>query len=130
MWTLDPDSGVDDTTADPPATEIFPRRVIGGVPARSRQAARNALVAATVDVGAPVSLAGGQDIFLDTSDDYGKTWTSRGSVTLSPTDRVTQPRWRSLGVMRAPGRLYRFTDFGATARIDGVDVTIEAGDGE
>jgi hypothetical protein len=130
LWTLDPNSGLDDTTSDPPTQQEFPRRVLGGVPARSRQAARNSLVAATINVGEPVGTTLGSTMELETSDDYGKTWVSRGQVAVSPGETYQQIRWRSLGVMRAPGRLFRFTDWGATARIDGVDVTVEAGDGQ
>jgi hypothetical protein len=129
LWTLDPNSGEDDSVADPPVRQSFARRVIGGVPMRTRQGARNSLVQATVDVGDPTTTGFGTSFYLDISDDYGKTWQDCGAQEIPAGSFGTEVMWRSMGVIRQPGRLFRFTDYGATARIDGVDVLVEPGNG-
>jgi len=59
---------------------------------------------------------------LSISDDGGKTWVSQGSQTLTSNDYRQELAWRSLGKMKAPGRLFRVEDTGSIARLEGLDL--------
>lgn len=61
-------------------------------------------------------------VTLETSDDNGRTWVSHGSLEINPDEWTFELVWRSLGVIQAPGRIFRFTDYGSLARVDGVDM--------
>lgn len=62
------------------------------------------------------------DILLEVSDDNGVSWVSAGTAAVNPEDWEQELVWRSLGRIKAPGRLFRFTDYNAVTRIDGVDM--------
>lgn len=61
-------------------------------------------------------------VTLEYSDDRGKSYTSAGSLTVPSEDYDFRVNWRSLGSYETPGRLFRFTDYGAMKRLDGVNV--------
>lgn len=61
-------------------------------------------------------------ISLETSDDNGRTWFNHGELSVNPTDWTLELVWRSLGIIQAPGRLFRFIEYGAMTRVDGVDM--------
>lgn len=61
-------------------------------------------------------------VSLETSDDNGRTWFSHGALEINPDEWSFELVWRSLGVIQAPGRIFRFTDYGALMRVDGVDM--------
>lgn len=65
-------------------------------------------------------------IQLRYSDDNGRTYTSAGTVIVQPGVFFTELRWRSMGLMRAPGRIFEFIDSGATVRIDGADARLDS----
>jgi len=67
--------------------------------------------------GEPTAVVG-----LEVSDDNGRTWGNMGFVQLVSGQWNTEVVWRSLGVIQAPGRVFRFTDYGSMTRIDGVDM--------
>jgi hypothetical protein len=58
---------------------------------------------------------------LTYSDDRGFSYADAGEITLTPEAYTQRVNWRSLGSMRAPGRLFRITDTGALKRIDGME---------
>ena len=59
------------------------------------------------------------------SDDGGRTWSRYHDVSLEPGNGRSRIEFRSLGRMRAPGRLWEFSDAGGLVRIDGVDSDVE-----
>jgi len=66
------------------------------------------------------------DVELEYSDDRGRSWISAGVITVAEGDYSARLHWQSLGLMDAPGRLFRFTDDGAIKRFD--DFEIEVGE--
>ncbi len=61
---------------------------------------------------------------LSFSDDQGKTFTDAEILTLTNGDFTQRLDWRSLGTMQAPQRIFKITDTGAIARIDGADAEV------
>lgn len=120
LWVLDPEYGVDDGEDFGAATTAFTRVITTGIPLRERQATTCDSVFVIAANGAPFT--GQESINLRTSDDNGKTWQDQGSVALTAGDFSQEITWRSLGKVTAPGRIFEFTDTGATVRIDSVDV--------
>ena len=116
LWTLDPEAGYDEGPFDGDNNENFTRTVTGGIPIRGRPSPRCNAVDLTASVGDP----GMTDtaIQLRYSDDNGRTWFSAGTVIVRPNVFSTELRWRSLGLMKAPGRIFEVIDTGATVRID------------
>jgi hypothetical protein len=43
-------------------------------------------------------------------------------LTVTPSDYSQEFAWRSLGLIRAPGRMFELSDNGAAVRIDGLDI--------
>lgn len=66
------------------------------------------------------------EVTLDTSDDQGRTFTSRGTLTVQGNPDQDY-RWQSLGQIGSPGRMFRITDNGVFARIDSLDMNDDAG---
>lgn len=120
LWGLNAEEGVDEHPD--PARQPLPylRKIVGGIPMRLRSTQAVGAAYVTADVGNP-QLAGA-GISLRTSDDYGKSWTAHGTVTVEPGNYDQEFVWRSLGLIRAPGRIFELTDNGATARIDSLDI--------
>jgi hypothetical protein len=126
LWSLDPTQGYDDNIDSTGDDVPVVRAVRGGIPFRGRHRSRTNGVWLTISNGAPVlPLAA---VTLRTSDDQGVTWQDRGSITVTPSDYNQQLYWRSLGLMRAPGRLFEFEDNGAMIRIDSADVDMSKDD--
>ena len=57
---------------------------------------------------------------LAVSDDRGTTYNSVGTLNTVAGDYSTRLNWRSLGKIKAPGRLFKITDYGALRRIDSI----------
>lgn len=122
LWVLDPSSGVDEGPLPGDALEPFTRAVTGGLPLRNRKSPRCNAVTLTMSTGDPdVTDARVQ---LRISDNNGRTYEDCGTVSVPPNNYFTEVRWRSLGLMRAPGRVFEFIDTGATVRIDGADAQL------
>lgn len=121
LWTIDPDKGYDDhPTQGDESPQAFTRVVVGGVPMRLRETQQVGAAYLTASVGSPQIT--GADITLRTSDDYGKTWQDHGTITIDPGDYTQELSWRSIGLIRAPGRIFELSDDGASVRIDSLDV--------
>lgn len=118
LWILDPTKGVDDNTDT--GQTAFSCRVTGGVPFSGRDNARCNAVTLTLSLGQP-SLTGAS-ITLSTSDDFGHNWTNHGAVTVAAGAYDATVEWRGLGLMKAPGRVFKFTDSGAVIRISRADI--------
>ena len=126
IWRLDPTSFIDNDFKNQT------RVTTGGIALRGRDMpAHNAMyltaskgqfdVASTLPATSPT-------VELEYSDDQGKTFTSAGVVTIEDGNFVQDVQWMSLGSMQAPGRVFRVTDVGAIARIDGADAEVEGED--
>lgn len=68
------------------------------------------------------SYAFADGVTLTFSDDRGATYTSAGEISIDVNDTDQRLFWRSLGSMKAPGRLFKITDDGALKRIDSIDL--------
>jgi len=126
IWSIDPTSFIDDDF------KTQTRVVTGATAIRGRDQPSNYAVYLTaskgeVAVGTTLP-ATAPTVKLEYSDDQGRTFVDAGTVTIAVGDFVQDIQWQSLGAMRAPGRIFRVTDTGAIARIDGVDAEIEGVD--
>ncbi len=120
LWTLNPSSGVDMHPTIEEEFLPFTRQVVGGLPMRMRNTQKIGAAYLTASVGVPQYL--GANISLRTSDDNGKNWTSHGTITAEIDNFNQEFVWRSLGLLKAPGKIFEFTDDGATVRLDGLDI--------
>jgi hypothetical protein len=121
LWQLSTIEGRDDRVdinmrEDDKITKV----VTGGIPCTGRQTIPCNAVAVTLALGAPTQ--DGAFIKLETSDDLGQTWTDHGAQVIVSGDFTAVVEWRGLGMIRAPGRIFRFTDDGASVRIAKADM--------
>ncbi len=63
------------------------------------------------------------DVKLEYSDDNGVTWINAGVNLLDFASYEQEIVWRSLGLIKAPGRVFRITDYGQMKRLDGLDMS-------
>jgi hypothetical protein len=122
LWTLTTDLAADEGPFPNDILRNFSRAITGGIPLRSRVSPRCNAVTLTASIGDPNMVA--TAIQLRVSDNNGATYRSAGLVTVLPEEFNKEVRWRSLGLMRAPGRLFEIVDSGTTVRIDGLDADI------
>lgn len=113
IWELDPHSMLDE--------EIIPikRKVTGFQPLRGSASQRQGALRVTArkeDAAEPAILT------MRFSDDGGKTWSAPRTVDLFGSHRI---EFRSLGRIRAPGRIWEISDEGGFVRIDGADADLE-----
>lgn len=120
LWTLAPELGVDESPRTDRDDVPFDRTVTGGIPMRMRQTVKCNAVYVTMALGEPALT--GAAITLRTSDDMGRTWLDHGTLTVTADDWTQEIAWRALGLIRAPGRIFEFTDNGASARISGAEM--------
>jgi hypothetical protein len=120
VWSVSPDTSLDN--ADVVGGDIpITRTVTGLVSQRGRERVRCGAVRITASVGATdVTNA---TMSLRFSDDYGNTFSPYFEITMSATDKYQDLSFRSLGTIRAPGRLFEVVDVGGATRID--DAVIE-----
>lgn len=123
LWFVVPEQGYDDHPTTENERVVFSRRATGGLPMRMRTTQKCSGIYLTASLGNPqYELTGGADIILETSDDYGETFVNHGTITITQDDFTQEISWRSLGLISAPGRVFRVTDKGASVRIDGMDM--------
>jgi hypothetical protein len=122
LWELDPLSFIDDDFK--PQTRV----VTGALSMRNRAMIPNyafRITASLADVDVPLTLPETEPtITLEISDDQGKTFQSMGSIVLDLNDPKQELAWLSLGTMEPPMRVFKVTDLGAVARIDGGDAEV------
>lgn len=105
IYTFDPNDQKDDDVD-------FTTYVTGGIPIRNRQTTKcNAVYLS----GQQAEGTGGT-VTLFTSDDDGASWVNHGDITVSANPQ--EIGWRSLGLMRAPGRIFLIRDEGVFSSID------------
>ncbi len=122
LWTLTTSLAADEGPFLNDSRREFSRAVIGGIPLRSRTSPRCNAVTLTASIGDPLMVT--TAISLRISDDNGASYRNAGTVTVFPEEYTKEVRWRSLGLMKAPGRLFEIVDSGTTVRIDGLDVDV------
>jgi hypothetical protein len=98
------------------------RVVTGMVPMRLRTHAQVDGLFITASLGAPI--VDGADLSMRFSDDNGNTWSTAVVIDMSSGNYSQELAFRSLGVLRAPGRIFEITDVGGAIRIDGCDAVI------
>jgi hypothetical protein len=54
------------------------------------------------------------------SDDFGQTWKDAGALTNNPANVRQEFSWRSLGLIEAPGRIFKIVDDGAITSVTGI----------
>lgn len=69
-------------------------------------------------------------ISLSWSDDFGETFTTPTTISLTEGDFTSEITWRSLGSFAAPGRIFSITDVGGPLRLDGCDAMIDGFDND
>lgn len=119
LWVVDPDTFTDDNAVSG-LPQSFDRVVTGGIPLNGREVAPCNAVTMNLSLGSP-SISGAL-ITLETSDDMGRNYVNHGSIEIEADafDQVIE--WRSLGLMKQPGRVFRFTDNGVAVRISSADL--------
>lgn len=117
IWEVDPHSMRDEDT-----TEIS-RVVTAFHSLRGRSSARVGSFRLTASVGEP-SLDAAQ-VSVRFSDDEGQTWGALYTRALETDNFAQVLRFRSLGRLRAPGRIWEVSDRGGLVLIEGADADIE-----
>lgn len=118
LWILDPNYGRDDNADG--TNSAFTRQAIGAIPNRLRQSQQCGAVYLTANLGNPALT--GDTVLLETSDDSGNNWTNHGTITVVSGSTTQELSWLGLGLITAPGRLFRITDSGALGRISSLDM--------
>lgn len=119
VWELDPHSMLDE------GVDPIRRAVTAFQPLRGRASARQGslrLTATKEDVSESATIR------MRFSDDGGSSWSSWRSVTLAADSVSRRIEWRSLGRVRAPGRIWEIEDTGGLVRIEGTDSDMEGED--
>jgi len=116
LWSVDPESVLDED-----AIEIQ-RVVTGFQPLRGRASVRQGSLRVTASVGEPSAVDA--EVRMRFSDDEGETWGVQYVRVLQPEEYAQVLRYRSLGRIRAPGRIWEVADEGGLIRIEGVDADV------
>lgn len=120
IWSLDPALGYDEHPVTEGEAIPFERKVTGGIPMRLRNTKKIGAAYLTAAVGFPQVV--GAEITLRSSDDNGQTWSDHGTLTAEVDNYSQEFVWRSLGLVKAPGKIFEITDNGASVRLDSLDV--------
>lgn len=118
LYLLNPDLEQDDGALEGSATVPFLRRAMGQLPVSGNYSRRRVgMVELLGSIGRQIdaTLTG---ITLRYSDDRGNSYVDAGTVTVNPGDTKARVRWRSLGALRQPGRIFEIQDYGTLTRID------------
>lgn len=121
LYFLDPEYDYDDGADSALSPTTFERVVQSQVPVRTYNGNQCFGIQVLGSVG---DLYDGAltTVTLSYSDDRGTTYVPAGSIETPNSDFSTRLSWRSLGLMQAPGRLFKLTDYGALKRIDSIDM--------
>lgn len=122
LYFLNPDQDTDDNAVAGAALPFpFRREVYGQHAFRgyNRQPCFGIQVQGSIGSQGSTSI---DTVDLYTSDDRGTTYQDAGTITLTPGDIDGRAYWRSLGSMKAPGRIFKVQDYGALKRIDSMEM--------
>lgn len=117
LWELDPDAMLDEGAFQ------IQRVVTAYQPVRGKGSVRQGSLRVTASVGEPT--ADPAVVRLRFTDDEGERWSVTHERTLDPGAFGQVLRFRSLGRLRAPGRIWEVSDRGGLVRIEGVDSDLE-----
>lgn len=122
LYILDPEMPYDESIEadDPQQQYYFPRTTMGQMPITGRQVMPCYAAWLSTDMGSPAYV--GASVKLEISDDAGVTYYDAGSLVVTAGTNRPELSWYSLGQIEAPGRLFRISDDGAIARIDGMEM--------
>lgn len=118
LWMMDPEAGDDENALT--GSTAFEREVTGAVMQRGRKTQRCNQIYLTMNLGDPQVT--GANIQLETSDDGGQSWYDHGVVTVTPGDYTQEIVWHGLGLITAPGRIFKLSDAGASVRISSLEM--------
>lgn len=123
LYFLNPGGDLDDHPLDGGDAYPFRRMITGQVVSPRGYSAYPCygveLLGSIGQTGDPALTAVG----LEVSDDRGQSYVSCGTVDVPVDAFDARVNWRSLGSIRAPGRLFRVTDYGALKRVDSLEMT-------
>lgn len=124
LWMLNPKQGYDDvsdaTGREEGKVAPFERIATGQVLTRGRETIPCYQVYAVADVGNPGYT--GATVTLSYSDNQGLDFVSAGSIESVADNYLQEFAWRSLGLVRAPGRIFRITDDGAFPKLNELSI--------
>ena len=121
LYFLHPEQSMDDDNDGLDQTQ-FKRVLYGQIPHRGKDRKSVSAVILEGSVGQLSTTPDDLTVALEYSDDKGINFNTTGAITTTSGDVDQWLEWRSLGSLRAPGRLFRITDYGALTRIDGLDL--------
>lgn len=125
LWFLDPEQGYDDSVNATRAQQQrpYPRIVSAQFTLAGREAMPCYSIFLAGDNYGMTATDFTPTVELEYSDDQGRTFVSAGVLEEPANYAVQNPyQWLSLGQITAPGRIFRFIDNGALARIDAVEM--------
>lgn len=117
IWELDPNSALDRST------EHIRRVVTAFQSVRGKGSIRQGSFRITASMGEP-SLPDAV-VSMRFSDDEGQSWSPTYERTVQAGNFGQLLRYRSLGRIRAPGRIWEVSDTGGLLTIEGADVDVE-----
>lgn len=122
IYFLNPFQDQDDSPVYGAALPIpFRREVYGQLPFRGYKKMPCYGVQIQGSIGSQTDTSiEGVDLYV--SDDRGTTYQDCGTITIPAGDIDSRLYWRSLGAMRAPGRIFKVIDYGALKRVDSMEM--------
>ena len=123
LWRLDPDSYLDDDFRP------IKRVVTGGIQTDARNTLRTGMFVLSVTKEGDIDDEDTPYVQLSISDDGGFTFKDRDALTIDGTNETQDFSWRSLGVIRAPGRVFKITDEGGYVTFKGANQKIDGEEG-
>lgn len=121
LYFLDPELAEDYSSEGDPG-QPFNRTITGQISMRGNDYVSCPGVEVTSSAGESAGGLVDGSVELTISDDKGHSFWSAGSLTPNVSDYDFVLSWGSLGSFTGPGRLFRITDYGALARVDGLDI--------
>jgi len=122
LYFLNPMQDTDDSPVAGSALPIpFRREVYGQLPFRGYKRMPCFGIQVQGSIGNQTNTAI-DTVDLLTSDDRGQTYQDAGAIPITPGNADTRLNWRSVGSMKAPGRIFKLVDYGALKRIDSMDM--------
>lgn len=120
LFVLDPTAGRDDKP-DGSTIELFDRIVTGGFSLTARAVVPCNALTLDLSTGAP-AVGTSASLSLRVSDDAGHSWLDCGTQSVELNNFSTVVEWRSLGLAKAPGRIFEISDTGAMVRLGRADL--------
>lgn len=120
LWKMSLESDLDEDF------RTITRVVTGGIPATGRTAIGTGMFTLSATPQATL-ISDGDDvpfIVLSISDNGGKLFRDRNTI-LVDGNETQDLSWKGLGMIKAPGRIFKITDTGGFIRIDGADQKLD-----